>query len=152
MKSITKTIAAAAIISATAAAQAQYHPTQQKHGHVKTLFNETDSVAIYDELLANAPSEFGSHVPRFAVIGKDHTFYFGIGGKVITTASYDFGHPVDDPNMFITSEIPTGIRPGNGGRVQFSAQQTHLCLNFVGLPGTANKFGAFVSMNLLGDN
>ena len=51
--------------------------------------------------------------------------------------------------MFITSEIPTGIRPGNGGRVQFSAQQTHLCLNFVGLPGTANKFGAFVSMNLV---
>jgi len=152
MNPITKTIAAAAIISATAAAQAQYHPTQQKHGHVKTLFNETDSVAIYDELLANAPSEFGSHVPRFAVIGKDHTFYFGIGGKVITTASYDFGHPVDDPNMFITSEIPTGIRPGNGGRVQFSAQQTHLCLNFVGLPGTANKFGAFVSMNLLSDN
>lgn len=145
-------IPVATAIAIPAYIHAQYHPTQPKHGYVKTLLNKTDSIAVYEELLFNAPSEFGSHVPRFAVIGKDHSFYLGIGGKVTVTAGYDFGNPTDDPNMFLTSGIPNSLPPGNGGSLRISAQQTHLCLNFVGLPGSANKFGAFISFNLLKDN
>lgn len=132
-------------------ANAQLHPTQQKDGYVKTLFNKTDSVAVYTELMANSPSEFGSSVPRFAVIGKDRTFYIGIGGYIKATVSYDFGNPLDNPNEFFTSQIPAERRPGDGGKIQFSAQQTSLFLNFVGLPGSDNQIGAFIGANLLGD-
>lgn len=133
------------------AASAQLHPTQQKSGYVKTLFSDTDSVAVYDALMANAPSEFGSHVPRFAVIGKDRSFYIGLGGMVKAIVSYDFGNTMDHANEFYTSHIPFSRRPGDGGRIQFSAQQTALFLNFVGLPGSDNEIGAFIGANLLGD-
>ena len=119
---------------------------------MKTLFSKTDSVAVYESLLGNSPTEFGSSVPRFAVIGKDRTFYLGIGGYVKATVGYDFGHVQDNPNEFFTSEIPMSQRKGNGGKVQFSAQQTSIFLNFVGLPGTDNQIGAFIGANLLGDD
>ncbi len=147
-----KAIVPATLLLASALTiSAQYHPTQKRDGYVKTLFNETDSVLVYENLLANAPSEFGSSVPRFAVIGKDHSFYLGIGGHVKATVSYDFGNPIEDPNLFLTSAIPTSRIPGNGGLIRFSAQQTSLFLNFVGLPDSDNRIGAFIGANLLGE-
>lgn len=132
---------------------AQHHPSQKTSGYVKSLLGKTDSVETYKHLLDNAPSEFGSHVPKFAVIGREKIFYLGIGGCVKTTVSYDFGHVIDNPNEFLTSAIPTtNQKPGNGGLTQFSAQQTCLFVNFVGLPGSDNEIGAFVNFNLLGNN
>ena len=153
MNSTPKLLTIAAIaLTCGISAQAQLHPTQKKQGHVKTMMGKTDSIAVYKHLLENAPSEFNSSVPRFAVFGKDHTFYLGIGGVVKTTVSYDFGHVMDNPNEFLTSSIPAAQRRGDGGLVQFSAQQTSLFLNFVGLPGSDNQFSAFIGANLLGDD
>lgn len=143
---------AALLLASTLTISAQYHPTQKRDGYVKTLFNETDSVLVYEYLLANAPTEFGSSVPRFAVIGKDRSFYIGIGGHVKATVGYDFGNPMHNPNEFITSAISTSRRRGDGGLVQFSAQQSSLFLNFVGLPGSDNQIGAFIGANLLGED
>ena len=142
----------ALLLASTLTVSAQYHPTQKRDGYVKTLFNETDSVLVYEYLLANAPTEFGSSVPRFAVIGKDRSFYIGIGGHVKATVGYDFGNPMHNPNEFITSAISTSSRRGDGGLVQFSAQQSSLFLNFVGLPGSDNQIGAFIGANLLGED
>lgn len=150
MRTTPKSIALMLLAAAPAFAAAQLHPTQKSEGYVKTLFNKTDSIAVYEALLENAPSEFGSSVPRFAVIGKDRTFYLGIGGSVKTTVSWDFGNVMDNPNEFFTSGIPMQRRRGDGGLVQFSAQQTSLYLNFVGLPGSDNQFSAFIGANLLG--
>ncbi len=154
MKLIPAFIALTALVSlpSTIIAQHHHHPTQKHDGYVKTLFNHNDSVEVYKYLLENSPSEFGSNVPRFAVMGKDQSFYIGIGGIVKTTVSYDFGNPIDNPNEFLTSAIPNNKRKGDGGLVQFSAQQTSLFLNFVGLPGGENQFSAFIGANLLGDN
>lgn len=131
---------------------AQFHPTQDKNGYVRTLFSPADSVMVYEKLMENAPTEFGSNVPRFAVFGKDHSFYVGIGGYVKATVSYDLGNPMDNPNEFFTSSIPMSKRRGDGGLIQFSAQQSSLFLNFVGLPGSDNQVGAFIGANLIGDD
>lgn len=133
-------------------ALAQIHPATPHDGYVKTLLGKTDSIAVYRHLLENAPAEFGSHVPKFAVIGRDKSFYLGVGGNVKLTVSYDFGNVLDNPNEFFTSSIPNYREPGNEGLTQFSAQQTCLFVNFVGLPDSPNKISAFIDFNLLGNN
>ena len=145
-------MAAVTVGTPPANAQHYHHPTQKHEGYVKTVFNRADSALVYQFLLDNSPSELGSNVPRFAVMGKDHSYYIGIGGNIKTTVSYDFGNPMDNPNEFIVSSIPMTRRRGDGGLVQFCAQQTSLFLNFVGLPGSDNQFSAFIGANLLGDS
>ncbi len=93
----------------------------------------------------NAPS-----LPRFAVIGKNRKYYLGIGGYVKTTISYDFNGVVNNPVDFITADIER--KPGNNGKLQASAATSNLFFNFVGLPGTANEFGAYVNANFNGAN
>lgn len=100
-------------------------------------------------LAENAP---GAHLPGtsdFAFAGRNNKFYLSLGGFARFTASYDFGNVLDDPNEFVTANIPTEKRAGDGGLVQFSAMQTHLCLNFVALPESKNKIGFFIGGNFL---
>jgi len=134
------------------AVNAQMHPAMHHDGYVKTLLGKTDSVAVYKHLIENAPAEFGSHVPKFAVIGRDKSFYLGIGGNVKLTVSFDYGNIIDSPNEFFTSSIPNFRNSGNGGSTQFSAQQTCMFINFVGLPDSPDKISAFIDFNLLGKN
>lgn len=111
-----------------------------------------ESKSIYNSLMANAPGMYQTdNLPFVKVAGKDSKFVFGVGGIVKVIAGWDFGHPIEWPDEFITSEIPMTPSEGNGSRFAVSARQTALYLNFVAFPGTKNQVGAFVAANLLND-
>ena len=112
-----------------------------------------DTVPLYDVLHQNAPHFMNiPDVPRFAVLGKEHKFYMGIGANVKAIGVYDAGNPIADPNSFITSAIPMEIEPGNGGKFSLSAQQSNFYINVVALPGTKNQLGAYVDIAFAGQN
>lgn len=122
---------------------------QESHQIVRS----TDSVPLYDVLHQNAPHFMNiPDVPRFALLGKEHRFYMGIGANVKAIGVYDAGHPIPNPNSFITSEIPMHVAPGNGGKFSITAQQSNFYLNVVALPGTKNQLGAYVDIIFLGNN
>lgn len=113
--------------------------------------NAHRDTAVVRVLFENAPKYFNApDMPRFAIIGKDRKFYLGIGGYVKGTLSYDLGNPIESPIYFETSSIPMDNRPGNGTMVQFSAATSNLFFNFVALPHSKNKIGAYVNFNFTG--
>lgn len=115
-------------------------------------FVETiDSVNIYNIMLENSPqSENFKSVPRFALIGKDHKFYLGLGANLKFVADFDWGNPVSNANEFAPSAIPFNTPAGNRSKTQFSIGQSDFYLNFVALPGTDNQLGIFLDINFLG--
>lgn len=131
---------------------AQTHPTIPTSGEVKIIFNagEPDE-EVYDAFIENAPKKFNEPgAPRFAIVGKENKFYLGIGGFIKGVGVFDFGNPVDDPNDFVTAEIPFNTPAGNGGKLMGSLAQSKIFINFVALPGTDNKIGAYVSGHFTG--
>lgn len=142
---------------AAVSVMAQRHPTTPTYQEVRIL-NDKDSsgvteINVYETFVENAPKAYNiPGAPRFAIVGNDHKFYLGIGGTVKATVSYDWGNPIDNPFDFTTSSIPMNQRPGDGGKVQFSAATSSLYINFVALPGTDNQIGAYFNANLTGNN
>lgn len=127
-----------------------HNPKEEKK--ITTFGNKEsiDSTQIYGILHHNAPEDFQvSGVPSVAVVGKDGKFILGLGGYVKAVAGWDFGHPIESADEFITSQIPMTPMDGDGSRFNLSAKQSHLFINFVALPGTGNEIGAFISANLL---
>lgn len=145
------------LLEPVAAQNKKHHEELNGHSYVIAAPQlRTDSLAkmadakMHEVLDANAPEEMRMPgVGRFAFAGRDDKFYISIGGYAKATASFDFGNPVDNANEFVTADIPTVKSPGNGGLIQFSAMQTHLCLNFVALPSTDNQIGFFIGTNFL---
>ena len=134
------------------AAHAQNHPTIPDRGEVKVIFNagEPDE-EVYNAFIENAPKAFNEPgAPRFAIVGKEKKFYLGIGGVIKGVGVFDWGNPIDDPNDFTTADIPFDTPEGNGGKLQGSLGQSKIFINFVALPGTANKIGAYVSAHFTG--
>lgn len=112
-----------------------------------------DTTEYYITLHANAPKLKNLRkVPRFAILGKENRFYLGIGTNITAVEAYDFGDPMPDVNHFTTSAIPMSPAPGNGAQFRFSAQQSNIYLNVVGLPGAKDQIGAYVSFNFVGDH
>lgn len=136
-------------------ANAQNHPAkanESKEIHV-IMGEAADSSKIYKAFVDNSPKRFNiPGAPRFAVVGKDEKFYFGIGGLVKTTVSFDFPNPINSGMYFTPANIPMSGQPGNGGLVQFNAQQSSLFFNFVAMPGTDNSIGAYINFDLCGNN
>lgn len=100
----------------------------------------------------NAPNYFNAPgMPRFSVIGSQREFYLGIGGTVRGTMSYDLGNPIGSGLFFTTNSIPVGNRAGESALVQFSAASSGMFFNFVALPHTENKMGAYLHFNFSGD-
>lgn len=122
--------------------------------YVKIRFIDTDkSSEVYDVMQANAPGDaILKEVPRFALIGKDHKFYFGVGANAMLVGDFDWGHPLSNANKFIPADIPPTIESGNGGQFLFSAAQSDFYLNFVALPGSANQLGIYIDVNFMGNN
>lgn len=113
---------------------------------------EIDSTRLYGILHHNAPEDFRNPgVPAVAVVGSGGKFVLGVGGYIKAVTGVDFGHPIPDPDEFITSHIPMEPMDGDGTRYNLSAQQTRLFINFVALPGSDNEIGAFISANLMND-
>lgn len=153
------TIAACALIvglSVVPDAKAQTYPTKVDVKPITMIGGDsvgTDPSEIYYTLLENAPQAYNiPGAPRFAIIGKDHKFYIGIGGTAKATLSYDFGHVIDNGFDFATSAIPMTMAPGNGGKVQISAATSSLYLNIVALPHTDNRIGVYINANFTGNN
>lgn len=136
--------------------QEQQRPVKQSrtllNDKTKVVFlsdNGEDDTLILEEFYENAPKHFTAPgLPRFAIIGKNHKFYLGIGGYAKATASFDFGNPIDNPMYFTTSTIPMHQTPGNGGLFQMSAGTSNIFFNFIALPGSKHKLGAYINFNL----
>lgn len=112
---------------------------------------DIDSASVYESFQKNSPEDFQTQqgIPNAAIIGKGGKFIIGVGGYIKAVVGMDFGHPISTPDEFITSQIPMGSTEGDGAKFNLSAQQSHLFLNFVILPGTDNEVGAFISANFL---
>lgn len=114
------------------------------------IVDGADSTDYYITLHENAPHiNHVKDVPRFSIQGKEHKFYMGIGVNIKGVATYDFGDPISNPNLFTTSAIPMNTAPGNGAQYNFSAQQSNVYLNVVAFPNAKNQIGAYVSMNFM---
>ncbi len=112
-----------------------------------------DSLPLYNILHQNAPHFMNiPDVPRFALLGKEGKFYMGIGANVKAVALYDAGNPIEDPNKFVTSQIPMHVAPGNGGEFRITAQTSNFYFNVVALPGTSNQIGAYLDVDFSGHN
>lgn len=116
-------------------------------------FIDTDrSSVVFDVMQENAPNDAVlKDVPRFALIGKNHKFYFGVGANVMLVGDYDWGAPLDNANKFVPSALEAPA-PGDGGQFLFSAAQSDFYLNFVALPGSANQVGIFIDVNFMAGN
>lgn len=117
------------------------------------FINTEKSSRVYDVMQENAPGDAVlKDVPRFALIGRDHKFYVGLGANAMLVGDYDWGHPLDNANKFVPGDIPMSIEPGNGGQFLLSAAQSDFYLNFVALPGSANQLGIFIDVNFMAGN
>lgn len=143
---------AALAVAACAGAQSN-HPLK-KDGSVRILLNNSaDSAKVYQTMLDNSPASAKvPGAPRFAIVGRNEEFYLGIGGKLTTTVSYDFGNPITNPDAFITSAIPMDLAKGNGSRFGISARQSGMFVNFIAMPHSENRIGVFIGANLMGEN
>lgn len=150
----THLLIASALILSGVSAMAQSHPTKTEEGSVKAVIGHpADSTEVHAKFVDNAPELYRiPGAPKFAIVGKNDAFYLGIGGAVKATVSYDFGSPIKSATMFTTSKIPMDPEPGNGGLLQFSAQQSNLFFNFVALPNNPNQIGAYISFNFINPN
>lgn len=123
-----------------------------EHTHTFGHSDDIDSVNVIGAFHKNAPEDFQSPgIPHAAIVGKGGKFIVGMGGFIKGVVGMDFGHPIANPDEFITSQIPMQPMDGDGARFNLSAQQSHLFLNMVILPGSENEIGAFISANFLND-
>ena len=150
-----KTATALLLVASVAASAQQIHPTKlNEKGEVNVVMGSAvDTAAIYRAFIENAPKVFNiAGAPRFAIVGKNESFYFGIGGMAKTTFSYDFPNPISSPTYFEPADIPMTSTSGNGGSLQFSAQQSYFYFNVVAFPNSKNKVGVYINFDLANTN
>lgn len=141
------------LASAFSIAAQDSHPAKKDVSVSIINHSDADSTDVSRKFRENAPVAFNiPNAPRFAIVGKNRSFYLGIGGQVKSTVSYDFGSPINNANEFATSAIPMNPAPGNGAKIQFSAMQSGLFVNMVALPDNPNSIGAYINFNLVNGN
>ncbi len=123
--------------------------------HVLSTINNDGSTSEDDvekALKENAPqSPSDNGLPRFAVVGKDHQFYLGIGAQFLGEAVFDWGDRMPSTTLFVPSSIEPAS-PGNRGRLGFGWQSSSIYVNFVAMPESVNKVGLFFKGNFMGSN
>ena len=126
----------------------------QDETQIRMLSTENpNDTAIIEIFKTVAPEEkHAPKLPRFSIIGQDHKFYIAVGGYMKGIMGYDFGSPVQNPNFFVTDNIPIPKPAGDGALYQMSAAASTIYLNFVALPGTDNQLGAYINFNFLKGN
>lgn len=120
-------------------------------GVVTAINNDTvDVTRVEKALKENAPAAPNDNgLPRFAIVGKDHKYYIGLGAQFLGEAMFDFGDEMSSPVLFTPSSI-TPSTPGNRSALRFGWQSSSIYLNAVALPGTDNQVGVFFKMDFLG--
>ena len=136
--------------SLNAAAQ---RDTRLDKGVVTVINSDTvNALKVEKHLKANAPQAPNDNgLPRFAIVGKDHKYYIGIGAQFLGEAVYDFGDNMPSPVLFTPSSI-TPRTPGNGSALRFGWQSSSIYLNALALPGTDNQIGIFFKATFLGNS
>lgn len=133
-------------------ANAQHDGRLQKG--VTTVVNgdTIDASRVEKHLKANAPSAPNDNgLPRFAIVGKDHKYYIGIGAQFLGEGVYDFGDNLSSATLFTPSAL-TPSTPGNRSSLMFGWQTSSVYLNVVALPGTADQVGVFFKGNFMGND
>ncbi len=137
---------AAAGIASAFGASAQRDGRYFEEDVVTVFVNEdsADPSHVEKSFKSNAPSKAKDNgLPRFAIVGKDHEFYLGIGAQFLGEAVYDFGDNMPSTLDFIPSSI-TRSTPGNGGSLGFGWQTSSIYMNIVAMPHSDNKIGLFM--------
>lgn len=124
-----------------------------ERGVVSVVNSDTVDVSrVEKHLKENAPaSPKDNGLPRFAIVGKDHKFYVGLGAQFLGEAVFDFGDNLSSNTLFTPSAI-TPSTPGNRSSFGFGWQSSSIYLNAVALPGTKNQVGIFFKANFMGSN
>ncbi len=120
---------------------------------VTVINNDTVNAArVEQHLKANAPQAPNDNgLPRFAIVGKDHQYYLGIGAQFLGEGVFDFGDNMSSPILFTPSAI-TPSTAGNRSSLGFGWQTSSVYMNFVAMPGTDNQVGLFFKGNFTGNN
>lgn len=134
-----------------ASVQAQEQHVNSKEAQAlrrdKTIYGQYIDTLVVRALAENSSKFYNAPgVPQFAVVGRDRKFYFGVGGYIKGTMSYDFGNPIANPVSFDPAAIPMNLAKGNEGLVQFGVGSSSLNFNFVGMPGTKDAIGAYFNI------
>lgn len=141
-------VSVAGVFGASAQRDNRHHET----GVVSVVNNDTADVAkiekAFKSVAPTSPNDNG--LPRFAIVGKNHQFYLGIGGQFLGEAVYDIGSDVGSPTLFTPSAF-TASAPGNGAGLGFGWQTSSIYLNFVAMPHTDNQVGLFFKANFMGN-
>ena len=151
MKQLNFLIAGLALCAVPFSASAQRDNRYEK-GVVSVINNDTvDAARVEKHFKENAPmSPKENGLPRFAIVGKDHMFYLGIGAQFLGEAAFDFGDDMSSPILFTPSAI-TPASPGNRSSLGFGWQTSSIYMNIVAMPGTDNQVGLFFKGHFMGD-
>lgn len=120
---------------------------------IELLPQRGDTTGMREALLWNTPAENRSPgMPMCAVASSNGKFAACVGGALKATMGYDFGNITQNPNEFIPANISTHGNAGDDAAFRMSAQQTTFYLNVVALPLSENAIGAYIKLNLIGNN
>lgn len=151
MKRLSLALAAVAAIMPLTMSAAR--DNRNDHGVVSIVNSDTVNVLRVEKHLKDnalqAPNEAG--LPRFAIVGKDHKFYIGLGAQFLGEAVFDFGDKMSSPTLFTPSAISPST-PGNRSSLGFGWQTSSIYLNVVAMPGSADQLGLFFKANFMGNN
>ncbi|MDE5839010.1 MAG: hypothetical protein K2H39_08145, partial [Paramuribaculum sp.] len=134
-------------------AYAQRDTRHFEKGVVSVTNNDTVNAETVERHLAgNTPgSPKDNGLPRFAIVGKDHKFYMGIGVQFLGEAVFDFGDEMSSVTSFTPSAL-TPSTPGNRSSLGFGWQTSSFYMNVLALPGERNQVGLFFKANFTGSN
>lgn len=143
-------VAAATVFPFAASAQ---RDNRHEHGVVTAINSDTaDMARVEKHLKENAPAAPNDNgLPRFAIVGKDHKYYIGVGAQFLGEGVFDFGDNMSSATLFTPSAI-TPSTPGNRSSLGFGWQTSSVYINAVALPGTDNQVGVFFKGNFMGNN
>ncbi|MDE6304666.1 MAG: hypothetical protein K2M01_07570 [Paramuribaculum sp.] len=150
MKKIVIMITAIAVFGVFAASAQRDNRLHEK-GVVSVANNDSiDGSHVEKAFKSVAPvSPKDNGLPRFAIVGKNHQFYLGIGAQFLGEAVYDIGGNAGSEICFTPSAF-TPAEPGNGAGLGFGWQSSSIYFNIIGLPNTSNQIGVFFKLNFTG--
>ncbi|MBD5422524.1 MAG: hypothetical protein HDR49_05790 [Bacteroides sp.] len=152
MKKSLMLIAAVSVASGAFTVSAQRDVRVFEENVVTVVVNEqeADPADVEKAFKTNAPNRVRDNgLPRFAIVGKDHKFYLGIGAQFLGEGVFDWGANVPSTIDFDPSAL-TPATPGNGSNLGFGWQSSNIHMNIVAMPHTANQLGIFFKAKFTG--
>lgn len=147
MKNIPLALLAAVVAAPMFAAG--YNPAV---GRTTTVIN-SDTVnagRVEQHFRENAPkSPKNNFLPRFAIVGKDHKFYIGIGAQFLGEGAVTWGADMPSTINFTPASM-TASAVGNRSELGFAWQTSSVTMNVLAMPGTENQLGLYFKGKFFG--